>query len=1148
MLTLQRTLLVTAFMLAAICQATAAKPGARIETSLAAGFLNPPKAARPSTYYLLLNGYMNRDHVDQELEQLHSMGIRGLCVFDMGARGRADALPPNGPAFMMDDWIQNFAHLLSKAGELDMDVQLAVSSSWDMGASWIKPQEASKALYHSSLSIEGPRRLDMELPFPDIPAKAPKDSQGRPLYSKDVAVLALPAGERQAAHEFVLKLPSGQHRVDHVVLYNTPSDDPKPYGALHLFAKDFSVAISHTDGAEGSFKEVLRDSLEPNTQAQRFAFPATQAKYVCLRIYNGHNPRFDAVQLGEFELYSTEGRNLAGSHEADRTRAAATLLRFSGQRGHDGVWTADNINDGLRSGPRGAWSSAGLPPLIVSEPASLIDLTDRLDDKGRLKWEVPAGAWTILRFVCCNTGERLKVPSPVSDGLATDHFSAQVTENYIRTLTDRLQAKLGELDKTTLTQLYLPSYEVRGALWTDDFIERFKGYRGYDPLPYLPILTGYIIKNRDVTERFLYDFHKTLGDLLVDAYYRTASQSAQRVGLGIEAESGGPGPPVHQVPVDALKALGAIDEMRGEFWPWRNESAALWVVKETACAAHVYGRRRVHMESFTGFRHWEDGPFDLKASADRAFCEGMNHVVWHTSSHQPPEAGKPGWVYGAGTHLTPNLVWWPYAKPFIDYLARCSFMLQQGRFVADVCYYYGDQAFNFVPPKHIDPALGYGFDYDVVNPEVILERMRVQDSRISLPDGMQYELLVLPERQDIDLQVLRKIGALVRAGATVVGPKPARANGLADYQSRERQVRQLADEMWGPCDGKTVQEHAYGTGRVVWGRSLREILLARGIGPDFSCAVQANHADIDYIHRRMGQSDIYFIRNRSRQAKRIEGCFRVTGKNPELWHPDTGRIQELAVYQQTKRGVRVPLTLPSMGSVFVVFRKPADPAHLVSADPELQVTGVTENKVQVTVDTNGRYQLRAGQGQGAEFTVDQLPAPLGLTGPWEVSFSAGYGTPDSVTFGALTSWTEHVLPDIRYFSGVAHYSTEFEIPSDWQGRYSTLHLDLGRLWAVGELRLNGHKLGVVWKPPYRVEVTDAVRAGSNRLDIDIANTWANRLVGDALSPQTPAHCRTNITRSGTPGRAWKDLPLRASGLLGPVELVPAIQETIVMGE
>ena len=326
-----------------------------------------------------------------------------------------------------------------------------------------------------------------------------------------------------------------------------------------------------------------------------------------------------------------------------------------------------------------------------------------------------------MRFVCANTGERLKVPSPDSDGLATDHFNAEATREFVQTLIDRLEQRLGNLPQAGIKQLYLPSYEVVGAKWTPDFLKQFQHYRDYDMTAYLPVFAGCVVESEEQTKRFLYDFEKTLGELLVDAYYRTASETARKAGLGIEAEAGGPGPPTHQVPVDALQALGAIDEMRGEFWPWRPDRSALWVVKETACAAHVYGHPRVHMEAFTGFYHWACGPYFLKPSADRAFCEGMNHVVWHTSAHQPPEAGRPGWVYGAGTHLTPNLVWWPMAKPFLDYLARCSFMLQQGLFVGDVCYYYGDQGSNFVPPKHVDPSLGYGYDYDVANPEVILE-------------------------------------------------------------------------------------------------------------------------------------------------------------------------------------------------------------------------------------------------------------------------------------------------------------------------------------------------------------------------------------------------------------------------------------------
>ena len=964
------------------------------ETSLSAGFQEPPDSARPSVYYIFLNGYVNRDYLEHELRQLREMGIGGLCVFDMGARGLKEAFPPTGPAFMSTEWIDNFAHIIQEADKLDFDVQLAVSSSWDMGASWVKPRDASMALYHSSVLVEGPTGYNKLLPFPSIPDKSPRDKQGRPLFHRDVAVLT---------------------------------------------------------------------------------FPESQSK------------------------------------------------------------------------------SVGQNKLIIEDRDSILDLTEKLDSSGRLNWKVPPGKWTIIRFVCANTGERLKVPSPASDGLATDHFSRKATLSYIQHLTHRLKERLGDLRKTPLKQLYLPSYEVRGAIWTPDFIERFQEYRGYDPTSYLPALIDYTFKDKNLTERFIYDFRKTLGDLLVDAYYRTAGEFAQRVGLGIEAEAGGPGPPVHQVPVDALKALGAIDELRGEFWPWRTDRENLWVVKETACAAHIYGRRKVHMEAFTGFRHWQDGPSDLKPSADRAFCEGMNHVVWHTSCHQPPEAGKPGWVYGAGTHLTPNLVWWSKAKPFLRYLSRCSFMLQQGHFVADVCYYYGDQGFNFVPPKHVDPSLGFGYDYDVVNAEVILERMSVRNGRLvlrqeslGLPDGMHYEILILPNRDDINLQVLQKIADLVKDGATVVGPKPTRSTGLTGYPDCDRKVKKLARSLWGNCNGKTVLEHRYGKGRIIWGRPLRRILSERGVGPDFHYTGEKKDAALDYIHRHTPEADIYFVRNKGMRPESVNAHFRVSDKVPELWLPDTGKIEKQLVYEQTADGIRVPLKLGPADSLFIVFRKSDDRPHLISADSPLTVTTVAENEVRVTASKNGLYTLKTSDGQTVGFKIDGILPEMRLTGPWKVRFPAGCGAPDYVSLDKLMSWTDHENPAIRYFSGIARYEKEIKIPRKWLRDNSRLYLDLGQIWCIGEVFLNGQSAGVVWKPPYRVEITEVVKTPSNILEIEVANTWANRLVGDARLPEGQRLCRTNITGSGTPRKPWRDVPLRKSGLFGPVRLVMTVEKTVAL--
>ena len=1111
---------------------------------LAAGFLNPPKAAKPSIYWLWLNGYVNRDYLETELEQFSEKGIGGLCIFDMGARGDAKAVPPAGPAFMSDEFIDNVADTLKLADKLDLDVELAACSSWDLGGSWVKPRQASMGLYHTKLQVKGPVDYDEVLPLPELPAGIPKTPDSKPAFLKNVAVLAIPEAERQPAHEFIFKLPGNDaHHIDHIVLYNAQSDNPKRFGKFQLFTKDFSVSVSIDGLEEQSFKEIFRDGLKPNTEPQRFNFEPVDARYVRLRIYNGYNTDFDMVQLAEFEVYDIAGHNIVASKEIDRTKDSAMIISSNSQRAPDSKWSADNLNDGQKSGPDGTWLSVGAPPLVIEDCSKTLDLTNKVNTEGKLQWNVPPGEWTIIRFVCANTGEKLKVPSPNSDGLATDHFSREATRTFIQYITNRLQQKIGDLKLTPLKQLYLPSYEVRGATWTPDFIEQFMKYCHYDMIPYLPALAGCVIENQDITSRFLYDYHKMLGDLLVDAYYRTASETAHEAGLGIEAEAGGPGPPVHQVPVDALKALGSIDEMRGEFWPWRQQRNQLWVVKETACAAHIYGRKRVNMESFTGFRHWQDGPFDLKPAADRAFCEGMNHIVWHTSSHQPPEAGKPGWVYGAGTHLTPNIAWWSEAKSFIDYLSRCSSMLQQGLFVADVCYYYGDQGFNFIPAKHIDPSLGYGYDYDVANAEVILGRMSVKNGRFTLPDGMQYELLVMPDRKDMNLQVLKKIKELVETGGTIVGPKPTQSNGLTNYPTRDQQVKQLADTLWGNCDGRNVLEHRYGKGKIIWGRPLQEILLSRNIGPDFHYTSDEK-ADLDFIHRRTPDADIYFIRNKKNRREFVNAYFRVSAKSPELWLPDGGTILQQPVYEQTQEGMRVPLELAPYGSHFIVFRKQVSQSHLVSLDRGINATTVNKKEVKITAFENGIYKMKISDGQTIKFEIDQIPSALQITGPWEVHFPTGWGAPDSVTFAELKSWTEHENPGIRNFSGTACYKKEFVIPRQWFGGGRKIYLDLGNLWALGEVTLNGQSLGVVWKPPYRVEITKAAVAGQNKLEIEITNTWANRLVGDAQLPPDNRYSRTNITSSGTPGKPWKDIPLRESGLFGPVELVQAVEKTI----
>ncbi|MCU0916050.1 MAG: hypothetical protein MUC88_16030 [Planctomycetes bacterium] len=740
---------------------------------------------------------------------------------------------------------------------------------------------------------------------------------------------------------------------------------------------------------------------------------------------------------------------------------------------------------------------AGRPP-VIEDPNTIVNLTAQVGPDGRLDWEVPAGEWRIMRFVCANTGLPLRLPSPNSGGLAIDHFNPEATRFHFEYLLDKLHQELGDFKGTALKQMYICSYELSGSTWTPGFLAEFQKRRGYDMTKYLPVLAGGTVKDKTITDRFQYDYRKTLGDLLVDAFYRMATELSNKHGLLLCAEAGGPGPPLHQVPVDALKAQGAIDIPRGEFWKDHD----VWVVKETACAAHIYGKAMVDMEAFTSWRHWQDGPFDLKLLADRAFCDGANHFTLHTAAHNPSATDRPGWVYHAGTHAGSNTAWWPKAKAWLDYLSRCSYLLQQGLFVADVCYYYGDQGFNFVPTKHTDPSLGYGYDYDVTNAEVMLSRMSVKDGRVVLPDGMGYELLVLPEREDIDPAVLQKIEQLVQAGATIVGPRPTRSNGLTNYPRRDSEIGTATQRLWGPCDGTTCKENAFGKGKIVWGTNLREILQARGIGPDFGFVCDDKECELDYIHRRTADADIYFVMNKREKWQQVTCSFRVSDRTPQLWLPDTGEITACASYERTNRATRLPLELAPFGSMFVVFRDVAQPPSAGTAD------------------VGGRAL------SGPSWSID---------GPWQVEFPPGWGAPASKTLAKLISWTEDRDQGVKYFSGVATYRKTLDLTPDQLGAGRRLILDLGQVRFVAEAYLNGRSLGILWKPPFRVDLTGAARPGANELVIEVANTWSNRLVGDACT-EGRDYCRTNIAKSLTWTVPWKDTPLLESGLLGPVRL------------
>ncbi|MDQ2656725.1 MAG: hypothetical protein M3Y60_04825 [Bacteroidota bacterium] len=745
--------------------------------------------------------------------------------------------------------------------------------------------------------------------------------------------------------------------------------------------------------------------------------------------------------------------------------------------------------------------------------SDIVDLSSHLR-KGRISWRLPEGKWRIVRYICAPTGQPLMLPSPNSNGLMLDHFSSEAQEANIAYVLQRLKDGIGSLHHRSLKYIYEDSYEVNSAVWTPKLPQEFEARNGYSLTKYLPILDGFSIVSPEISNRFMFDFSKLLSDLIIENHYAKGRELTEKEGLGFYAEAGGPGQPIHNVPFEDLKALGSLTVPRGEFWNRHPQLDKLQIIKGIASASHIYDQKYVEAESFTSVRLWQEGPGELKPLADRAMCEGLNRFVYHTFPHTPPESGNPGWVYNFGTLINTTNGWWDKSAPFHEYLARCSYLLQQGNFVGDVAFYYGDRAPNFVAPKHIPEGLGFGYDYDVVNSDVILNKMQVRDGKITLPHGQTYEVLVLPEEESVDLDVLNKIKALVAAGATVIGPKPSRSYGLNNFDDDDRTIKSIASELWGNIDGSTVKENNHGKGTVISGTAVRDVLRAKSVIPD----VQLNGSDgnsIDFIHRRTADAEIYFIWNRGKDKITGTCTFRVTGKQPEWWDPETGAITPIHHYEAQEKATTIPLPLPSQGSCFIVFRD--------------RKSGLPQPIPKVTTLTLTAHGLAGSPSDG-------LPPSQTLSGPWELRFGHRTGNaPVRHNMKELTSW--HQSPDetIRYYSGAVTYSHSFEVSASRINNDLIATLSLNNVKEIAEVFLNGERIGFHWSPPTQLDITGKLKAGKNYLVVTVVNSINNWLIGDAKRPKAYREARSNIAKLPN---AWStpfaEGPLIEAGLLGPV--------------
>jgi len=1078
--------------------------------SLQQDFRNPPDSAKPRTWWHWTGGNITKAGITKDLEWMKRVGIAGMQLADVSF-GMGQTVD-NKIEFGSPEWLDAVHYAASEADRLGLEMAIFSSAGWSLtGGPWVKPEQAMKKLVWSETIVEGPQNFSGILPQPPSNngpirnlQRGGRGTQSDPTYYGDSKVIAFHSPVSQTnITELNPKVTVNGKVINAAALLDDDLNSavtiptPETGGSAQLlfeFNEPFTaraITIAGRNGIPVGNVSTSEDGTNfrtlvtlPGAQLYRqgrvrtFAFHQTTAKFYRIEL--------TGAPLGPAETMSQAPAKLAREYVLMETilHSDPRVHRWEEKAGFSFLFEYESV------------PTPGIPAAAGIKGSEIVDLTSKMDHNGNLHWDVPPGKWTILRMGYSLTGAKNRPAAPAGLGYEVDKLSSKYIESYYHGYFDPIIKSLGPFFGKSLQYVVMDSWEAGMQNWTDEMISEFQNRRGYDPTPYLPVLTGRIVESAEVSDRFLWDFRRTLADMYADNHYGTLTKLLARRGVGTYAEAAGVS---LEIPEDTLLNKSKVTIPMGEFWVHALHPELMYYqdVRGAASASHVYGKTLVAAESFTGGGY--EAPYTLKQVADYWFAQGVNRLVFHTCAHQPLDT-KPGNTM-VGTHINRNITWAEQAGPFMTYLSRISFLLQQGLFVADLAYLLNEGAPSTMPiwgaglnPK---PPDGYGYDY--VNADVLINRMAINaDGRLVLPDGMTYRMLVLPQIDRMTVPVLRKIRELVEGGATIVGPKPIKSPSLAGYPDADKEIRTLANDLWGDLDGISRTKHFFGKGMVVWGLPLEDVLDSLAIHKDVEYSRPLD-TEIAWTHRRADDADIYFIVNRTDSPHEIDVRFRISGKEAEIWHPDTGEIQP-AQYSIADNRTIVKLNLDKRESVFVIFRQ------------------------------NASSQMRS------------LPAVKSMTlekvnGPWDVSFPPNLGAPEKIQLTKLQSWTENADNGVKYFSGTATYTKMIRVPQSWFQDQTKLLLDFGTVSDIAELSVNGKMLGILWKPPYWMDVTDTLKPGENEIRVKVTNQWTNRLIGDRSAPADKKVLPAGSTRSFF-GRTP---PLSESGLIGPVTVVSITQ-------
>ncbi|HVX66060.1 MAG TPA: glycosyl hydrolase, partial [Bryobacteraceae bacterium] len=1013
--------------------------------SLERAFQNPPDSAKPRVWWHWMNGNITKDGIDRDLAWMKRTGIGGFQNFD--AELDTPQIVERRLAFMTPEWKDAFRHAITLADQLGLETAIAASPGWsETGGPWVTPAHAMKKLVWSETGIAGGR------PFKGVLPKPPSTT-GPFQNVPRVALFAGSEAERPKLPEYYADAA--------VVAYRVPAGEV----SLAKLAPKVTSSAGRFDLAQLTDGDLAQASILPAAPAGqmawiRFEFAAPQMlRAFTLATLAEVNPwlpdstesgqRFEASDDGvTFRLVAKVPGKAGSIHTVSFAPTSARFFRVSFPPAAEQKVTELVLHTGARVNRyqvKAGFATVGdlyaFPTPEVSTSSAVrksevIDLTGKMAPDGTLQWTPPAGRWIVLRLGYSLTGARNAPASAEATGLEVDKLNRSYVKAYLDTYLDQYQGILGPLmGKRGLRYVVTDSWEAGPQNWTDEMLAEFTKRRGYDPRPWLPVLTGRVVESAEASDRFLWDFRKTIADLTAEYHYDQIGTSLHERGMGRYSES----QESQRVFVaDGMEVKRNADIPMSAMWTMqpgveREQYGYNADIRESASVAHIYGQNLVAAESLTAHgTAWQWSPETLKPTADKELAMGLNRFVIHTSVHQPVSDKVPGLGLGPfGQWFTRHETWAEQALPWTTYLARSSFLLQQGKFVADVAYFYGEDSNVTALFSDHSPDVPAGYNYDFMNADALIHRCSVSGGRITTPSGMSYRVLVLdPHSRYMSLPVLRKIRDLVKEGAVVVGSKPVASPSLSDSDA---EFRSIAAELWASPEGENV----YGQGRVYAGRKVAQVLAALDAPPDFEYTRPQADTNLLFVHRRLPEGEVYWVDSRNPRSQAVEATFRVEGKAAELWHPETGRI-EPASYRISGGRTTVPLSLEPNEAVFVVFRQPAAaPSRTVPAPVEANL-GTVE-------------------------------------GPWKVAFQPDRGAPAGIVLDKLASWNESSDMGVKYFSGTATYTRTLQVSPEWMKPGTRLWLDLGNVKNLAEVTVNGKPLGIVWKTPFRVDVTDAVR-------------------------------------------------------------------------